>query len=343
MHTPRIAVLGAGANGASIGADLTATGQDVVLIEQWPAHVEAMRMSGLTIESPEGELHVQPRALHLCEVATLKQPFDVVLLVMKAYDSSWAAQLIAPHLAADGIIVALQNGMTTQSVADVVGAERTMGSVIEVSSTMTDPGRVTRHTGVPQSWFAVGAPENGPRDRVDDIAALLRHSGTVAEVDDIVPTKWMKLISNSSLLVTAALLGLPMLDALHTEGMRDVMLRAGQEALDVGRALGHPVLPIFGLTADEIADESRVVEIMLDTLFAGFVKPGATTTVLQDWRKSRRSEAGDLNGHVATEGARLGIPTPMNDTVTDLARRVERGELEPAANNLALLTAALTG
>ncbi len=48
--TKRIAVLGSGANGASIGADLTAAGLDVTLIEQWPAHVEAMRRPG----SPSG-------------------------------------------------------------------------------------------------------------------------------------------------------------------------------------------------------------------------------------------------------------------------------------------------
>lgn len=341
MTAQRIAVLGAGANGASIGADLTAAGLDVTLIEQWPAHVERMRSAGLTIDSPEGELRVQPRVLHLCDVATLREPFDIVLLVMKAYDSAWATRLIEPHLADDGIVVALQNGMTTHTVADVVGVERTMGSVIEVSSTMIDPGRVTRHTGVPQSWFAVGSLDGGPAARAGEIAELLRHSGTVAEVDDIIPTKWMKLISNSSLLVTSALLGAPMLDALHTEGMREVMIRAGQEALDVGRALDHPVLPIFGLTADEIADESRVVEVMLDRLFAGFVKPGATTTVLQDWGKSRRSEAGDLNGHVAAEGTRLGIPTPMNSRVVELAHRVESGDLTPDHSNLALLTSAL--
>ena len=338
MTGQRIAVLGAGANGASIGADLTAAGLNVTLIEQWPAHVERMREVGLTIDAPEGPLHVAPRTLHLCEVATVRQPFDIVLLVMKAYDTRWATQLISPHLADDGIVVALQNGMTTHTVADVVGARRTMGSVIEVSSTMVDPGRVTRHTGVPQSWFAVGALDGGPADRASDIAELLRHSGTVVEAEDIIPTKWMKLISNSSLLVTSALLGLPMLDALHTEGMREVMIRAGQEALDVGRALGHPVLPIFGLTADEISDEPRVVEIMLDKLFDGFVKPGATTTVLQDWRKSRRSEAADLNGHVASEGARLGIPTPMNSRVVELALRVESGDLTPDHGNLALLT-----
>lgn len=340
MNQPRIAILGAGANGASIGADLISAGLDVVLIEQWPEHVERIRSEGLRILSPDGELLVKPRILHLCEVATLRDKFDLVLMLMKAYDSPWAARLIAPYLSDDGLLAGLQNGMTVDAITEAVGVERTMGTVIEVSSTMDEPGIVHRHTGVGQSWFAVGAPAGGPASRNEEVAAVLRHSGRVQVVDNITATKWMKLISNSTLLVTSAILGLPMLDALHTSGMREIMLKAGQEALDVGQALGHPVLPIFGLTKDEVSDPARVVEIMLDKLFAGFVVPGATTTVLQDWRKSRHSEADDLNGHVAAEGARLGIPTPMNSTVLEIAHRIERGELMPDPANFALMAAA---
>jgi 2-dehydropantoate 2-reductase len=49
---PRIAIVGAGANGASIGADLAFAGEDVTFIEQWPEHVEAMRSRGVTINMP---------------------------------------------------------------------------------------------------------------------------------------------------------------------------------------------------------------------------------------------------------------------------------------------------
>ncbi|MEV9375793.1 2-dehydropantoate 2-reductase, partial [Klebsiella pneumoniae] len=104
--------------GASIGADLFDAGLDPVLIEQWPAHVEAIRHDGLRIEMPSGTRHVRPRTLHLCEVATLREPFDLVLLVTKAYDARWAAALIEPYLAPDGAIAAVQNGMTTETVAD---------------------------------------------------------------------------------------------------------------------------------------------------------------------------------------------------------------------------------
>ncbi|NYF09848.1 2-dehydropantoate 2-reductase [Leifsonia sp. AK011] len=337
----RIAVLGSGANGASIGADLTHAGADVTLIEQWPAHVEAMRTDGLTIRMPDSELHVRPRTMHLCEVATLKQKFDIVLLLMKAYDSRWATQLIEPYLADDGIVAGVQNGMSTQAIADVVGVDRTMGTVIEISSTMTDPGRVTRHSGPDRSWFAVGALPGGPVDRQEDVATLLRHSGTVSIVDDIQATKWMKLVSNATVLVPTASLGLPMADAIGVDGMREIMLAAGQEALDVGRALGHPVLPIFGLTADDVSRPDEVVETLLDTLYRAFVLPGATTTVLQDWTKSRHSEVDDINGTVVSEGARLGVPTPMNAAVVALAHRIEQGEVTPSPENIADLRRAL--
>lgn len=333
MTGARIAVLGAGANGASIGADLTAAGADVTLIEQWPDHVEAMRRSGLTIQMPDETVHVEPRTMHLCEVATLKQPFDVVLLLMKAYDTGWASRLIAPYLADDGILAGVQNGMTADAIAEAVGVERTMATVIEISSTMYDPGVVHRHSGPARSWFAVGALESdaGADAREARIAEILAHSGTVARVDDIRATKWMKLVSNCTTLVTTAIVGKPMLDAVEIPGMRELMIRSGQEALDVGAALGHPVLPIFGLGTEDVSHPDTLVETLLDTLYAGFVLPNTTTTVLQDWTKGRHSEVDDLNGHVVAEGARVGVPTPVNEAVVALAHRIERGDLEPGA------------
>src|SRR3546814_21043085 len=108
------------------------------------------------------------------------------------------------------------------------------------------------------------------------ISDLLRHAGTVALVDDIEAAKWMKLVSNAKLLVTLAILGLPMLDALHTEGYRDVMNAAGNDALAVGPALGHPILPIFGPTPDEVPAPPTVVDTMPDQSCAAFGVTGAT-------------------------------------------------------------------
>src|SRR5947209_12579824 len=121
LMSQKIAILGAGANGAAIGADLTQAGLDVALIDQWPENVAAMRERGVRVEMPESSLIVPVRAYNLCDVCTFREPFDIVLMLVKAYDSRWVAQLIEPYLKSYGLLVGVQNGMTTQTIADVVG------------------------------------------------------------------------------------------------------------------------------------------------------------------------------------------------------------------------------
>lgn len=337
MSHPRIAVLGAGANGASIGADLTRAGHDVTLIEQWPEHVRVMARDGATIVMPTETLTVPVTVYDLCNVATFTEPFDIVLLLMKAYDTRWAAELIKPHLTEDGLVVGVQNGMTVADVAAVVGESRTMGCVIEITSMMFDPGIIERHSPSDRSWFAVGSAYPQTRGREEEVAELLRAVGTVEVVDDILSAKWMKLVSNATTLVTTALLGLPMTEAAAIPEMRELMLRSGNEALAAGRAEGYRILPIFGLRPEDVADPDTVVEVLLETLLGGFVLPSSKTTILQDWIKGRHSEVDDLNGRVVDLSLRHGLSAPVNAAVVEIARRIERHELEPGIDNLALL------
>ena len=337
MAGRRIAVLGAGANGASIGADLTRAGEDVLLIEQWPSHVEAMREHGVRINMPDESIQVPVRTIHLCEVAELRQTFDYVLMLVKGYDSKWAAQLVEPYLESDGLLVGVQNGMTVDDIAGVVGVERTMGCVIEITSMMFEPGIVERHSGPERSWFAVGSLDPSTAGREEEVASLLRRAGTVEVVDDIRAAKWMKLVSNATTICTTAMLGLPMLEAAAIPEMRALMLRSGQEALDATVALGNPVLPIFGLKPDDVATPETVVETLLDTLLGGFVMPDSRTTILQDWMKGRRSEVDELNGYVAATHRSLGSRAVVNEAVVEIAHRIEKGGLRPEPGNLELL------
>lgn len=169
---------------------------------------------------------------------------------------------------------------------------------------------------------------------------MLAHAGRTEVVDDIRSAKWMKLVSNATTLVTTAILGEPMLASLKHEAMRDLMIASGKEALAAGLAQGYEVQPIFGLTAADLTDRDGVVEKLLDVLYAGFVLPTTTTTILHDWNKGRRSEVDDVNGRVVAE---LGPEAaPVNAAVVEMAHQIERGELEPKLSNYAEL-AALTG
>lgn len=337
MSSKKIAVLGSGANGSSIGADLINAGLDVTLIEQWPEHVRAMRTNGLRVEMPEETLQLDVNVMNFCEVATLREQFDIVIVVMKAFDTKWAVQLIEPYVKANGLVAGVQNGMTVDTIAEVVGAHRTIGAVIEISSTLAAPGVVDRQSPPPRSWFAVGSIDPATAGREGEIADLLAHVGAVEIVENIRAAKWMKLVSNSSTLVPTAVVGLPLLEAVAVPSMRELMIRAGEESLAAGARLGYPLLPIFGMTPADLEDRAGFLDLMLDNLLAGFVLPKTISTILYDWAHSRHSEVDDVNGLVVDVHRRFGDRAPVNAAFVEIARRIERGELKPDPGNVSLV------
>jgi ketopantoate reductase len=114
----QIAVLSTGAIGSSIGADLSHAGYNVCLVDQWPAHVEAMKANGLHVKMPDSELHTKVEAYHLCELSSAKKQFDIVLLAAKSHDTRWLCEFIKPYLKDDGMIVGAQNGMNNADIID---------------------------------------------------------------------------------------------------------------------------------------------------------------------------------------------------------------------------------
>ncbi len=169
----KIAVLGAGAIGSSVGADLTDAGYDVSIIDQWPEHVETMKATGLHIEMPDLNLKIPVRAYHLCELASLKPEFDFVFIAVKSYDSRWMAELIEPYLKSDGVVVGLQNSMNDDLYASIIGRERTVGCVIELSAQIFTPGEVQRNTTRTGTWFGLGELDGQITARVKEIQSIL--------------------------------------------------------------------------------------------------------------------------------------------------------------------------
>src|SRR5437868_4010026 len=66
-----IAFIGAGAVGGYVGAQLARAGEDVVLIDAWPEHVDAIKRDGMHLEGSQGRHVVRVRAMHIHEVQSL--------------------------------------------------------------------------------------------------------------------------------------------------------------------------------------------------------------------------------------------------------------------------------
>jgi len=335
----KIAILGTGANGSCIAASLIEAGLDVTLIDQWPEHVETMRANGLAIRMPDRVQHVKVRAHHLCDVCTFQEPFDVVLLAVKAYDTRWACELIKPYLKPDGILIGMQNCMVADVIREVIGPERSIACVIELSSEMFTPGQVKRNTPPQKTWIGLGPLEGGPVQRLEEMQRLLNPVGKVEIKDNILAAKWTKLVVNAMCLGPFAMVGLTLLDAVKLPGMRDLIIEIGNEAMHAGHGLGYQLEPIFGLTPADLAGSNRPAELLFDTL-ASHVGPGrGRNTVLQDFLKGRPSEVSMINGMVASENEKRGRPSPANARVAEISRQIEAGLRKPSPDNMALALA----
>jgi 2-dehydropantoate 2-reductase len=339
--TKQIAILSTGAIGSSIGADLShaaPAGYNVSLVDQWPAHVEAMKANGLHVKMPDSELHTPVQAYHLCELSSLKRQFDIVILAAKSHDTRWLCEFIKPYLKDDGVIVGAQNGMNNTDIIDIIGKPRVLGCVLELSAEVFTPGHVQRNTDPAHTWIGLGEFAGGVTPRLTEVERLLKHSAKITITDNIEGAKWTKLVNSSMILAPFGALGLSSWQAVEIPEVVKLCAQLASETMRVGAAHGYKLDAIFGLSPEEfMGPEEKIIDKLLYTILGHMGKKGSRTArgvVFQDFLKGRRTETNHLNGHIARKGREKNIATPANDAIVELCRRIERGELKPDKSNI---------
>jgi 2-dehydropantoate 2-reductase len=335
----QMAVLGCGALGSSMGADLTRAGHDVVLIDQWPEHVVAMKRNGLHVSMPDMEIQTPVKSIHLCELCAMHVQFDVVFLVVKSYDTCWMVHFIKPYLKADGVVVSIQNGLNDEEIIPIVGMERDIASAVELSAELFNPGHVKRNTGHDHTWFAIGRLDGEVTPRLREVQQIMQSVGTVEISMTIWGGKWTKLILNTMTSGMSGIMGVKGGELVRTPALYNIMMELGRETARVASALGIKLEPLMGLSRADIAVS---IDVLLEKSLAKLISQigkgtGSRSMVLQDHLKGRPSEIEYINGLIVRKGKELKIPTPWNEAVTSITREIEQGLRKPSLSNLAAL------
>jgi 2-dehydropantoate 2-reductase len=333
----RIGIIGAGAIGCVVGGLLVRAGHDVTLVDPWPEHVEQMKTAGLRLSGSCGEHLVPMPALHLHELATVREPFEVVFVAVKSYDTEWATQIAVDHLRRpDGVVVDFQNGINDHRVAALAGRERTLGCVILISAGMYEPAHAIR-TDRGSAAFKIGEHDGRDTPRARRIAALMSEVAPAVVTTNLWGERWSKLALNCMLNPLAGLSGLGTAEVRSEPLTRRLAAQIGAEVVRVGRALGHRIEPILGIAAERFAEatDSGAIEILGKEIAADAMsRTGGRPSMLQDVMKGRRTEIDYLNGFVAAEGRGVGVPTPFNDAVVAVFHAHAVGALRPDLRNL---------
>ena len=251
----RIAFVGAGAIGGYIGANLTALGHDVTLIDPWPAHVEAMRADGMHLYGmTEAENRtVRVNAMHITDAQQLAKqpPIDIAFIAVKSYDTVWATRLIRQYLAPGGFVVSSQNCINEERIAGVVGWGRTVGCVVGggVGVELFEPGHVRRSMMKNPNVvsFHVGEPHGRITRRVEELAEMLDGIDTAHATDNLWGERWTKLCVNGMRNGVSAATGLGGNARDSHDAIRRICIRLGGESVRVGQALGFTLGKIGAL------------------------------------------------------------------------------------------------
>ncbi len=336
----RIAIFGAGAVGSYLGAFMTRDGVDVTLIDQWPAHVEAVKTGGLRVSGSQGDFVTPAKAIHLHEAQGLREPFDIVFIAVKSYDTPWAAAFMKPYLKPDGFMVSSQNGINDRTIEAVAGPGRVVGCVMSgISVALWEPGHVTRG-GAPgrdrgHDVFRVGEPDGALTARLERVVGLVSSVDGARATSNLWGERWSKLATNCMGNPVGAMSGLGSHGQADLAEARRLKMRVGREVAAVGMALGHHVEAINGVEARDWLriDEGDVLE-ELDSRLRAKGRVDWHSSMGQDVIKGRRTEIEHLNGLVARRGAEAGVPTPYNDAAVAMLREIDAGRAGPAPSRI---------
>jgi 2-dehydropantoate 2-reductase len=238
------------------------------------------------------------------------------------------------------VLVGLQNGMNDEAIAAIVGKERTLGCVVELSAEVFTPGLVQRNTTRKSTWFGFGELDGSYTARLREIEALMSCTAKISLTPNITGAKWTKLVNSSMILSVFGMLGLQSWQATDIPEVFKVCIRVGRETMAVGAALGYQLEPIFGFTAEQMmGSDDETVEKLLRAVL-GHLGPNARKArgvVLQDYLKGRQTEVECLTGVVVEKGRTVDVPTPANDAVLYVNQQIRAGALKPEAANIAIV------
>lgn len=324
----KIAVMGAGGIGGTLGGYITKGGEDVTLIDSWKEHVEAMRKNGLRITGSRGDVTIKVKALHTSELSQLEKKIDILFVAVKSYDTEKMLKLIKPYLNKDAWVVSCQNGINEDIIIPIIGDKNVVPCVVTFGGELPEPGHVHQptKTGV---GFTIGELDGKTTPRVKEIARILSLCFETRITDNIMLSRWNKLSNNSMDNSLAAITRTRIPVLIKMDKTRRVMGRIAYEIITVAAALGYKLEKVAGIDSQLWLKAAKEWQPEIDNLLMDHAAEYANNTpsTLQDALKGRQLETEHLNGYVAKKGKEVGVPTPVNAKLNELAKKHNEGKL----------------
>jgi 2-dehydropantoate 2-reductase len=284
-------------------------------------HAEAIAAGGgLRVDGGWGEWTA---AMQLV-VGTPTVPLDLIVLATKAHDSATA---LMPWQACDGTpVLVMQNGLGGDDAVRIALPHSPVAAGLALFAvSLAAPGHITV-TG--PNGLTLGGDAAAIAVAEPFLRSVLPADGTAELVlsDDIRGAQFTKLLINQ-VNALPAITGLSVQQTIADPSLRAILARGMVETVAVGEAHGVRWGRIGAVDADAVAavrtGGTAAAATLALHLAAGMGDVPNPASMLQSLRRGRTTEVDAINGAVVAEGARLGVPTPVNAALVALVHRVE--------------------
>jgi len=309
----KIGIFGTGGVGGYFGGRLAEAGEDVYFVSRG-ANYSALSDNGLVVTSIAGDFHIE--AVNVIKSPEVAAPFDLVLVAVKAWQVTEAAEALKGTIAENGMVLPLLNGVEASAqLAKVLDKHCVVEGLCGILAYIDKPGHI-KHLGI-EPFIQLGERDGSASSRVATIAALLnRAKGVRASVpEDMRIALWFKFLFIVAMSGVGAITRAPIGVTRSLQSTRALLISCVTEAAEVGRALGVP-LP-----------ENAVEKVMsrIDN-----APEKATASMQRDIAVGKPSELAYQNGAVVRLGRINSIDTPVNELISSILTPLEqraRGEI----------------
>jgi 2-dehydropantoate 2-reductase len=323
----RMIVIGTGPIGGIIGGRLARAGADITFVDIDNEHVSAIRNNGLQVEVPDGPFNVKIKIAYPNEI---EGKFDIGCIAVRSNYTRDALETVLPHLAADGLLVSMQNGINPPLLQEKVGADRTVGMAIRMGCRKVGPGHVQTDT---RGHLYIGHLHGKTTARLEE---LQKNLNTVMETeisDNILGVLWSKL-TYTCLGYYGSLADASLATTCTSEADRRALADFFAEIVAVGEALGVRWIKLAEYYPGDFhprnSAERRLAAV---NNFAKTWKPQDRKGPLRYVQKKLRTEVDFTLAYVVNEGKKLGMPMPLSGKLLEIFRELEAGKRQFGQKN----------
>ncbi len=288
----RLLVVGAGSTGGYFGGRLARAGRDVTFLVR-PGRAEHLRANGLQIVSPHGDVTLTPK---LVTADRLAEPFDAILLTVKAYSLDPALRDMAPAVGAETMILPVLNGMKHVDIlTERFGAKAVVGCVCKIAATIDDEGRIVQLANFHD--LAYGELSGTPSSRTGQLDAFMQGAGFSAKLTPTIAREmWEKWVLLASLGGATCLMRGAVGEIVAAPGGLDFM----------ERFLGEVVTAVT--TVGQAPTDAHLAGVRKMLTEKG---SGLASSMYRDLQKGGPIEGDQIVGDLLVRAAKAGLSTPL--------------------------------